>query len=194
MDRFGDSNAKHGINAWRQLHWHKTTLLPAGEEAVKTWCRMNPGKARLVQTPCSNSDADLYRAVAEAFGLDFSYQTSIRKLKEKVEYVIRFAGLMPVFDEAHFLLPTRFTANTAPMRLNWVRTQIVDRECPVALVTTPQTYKHCVEKFVKATGHNIDQFLGRTMMQAGCLGNWSLTICLQWPESTSPKLIWITWN
>lgn len=134
-------------------------------ERVKTWCAANPGKARLVFTPSSSTESDLVRAVVEALGIDFGYQTPARQLRETVEYILRHSRLMVVFDEAHFLFPTRFTANTTPMRLNWVRTQIVDRQCGCALISTPQDYGHSVTCFVKATGHNIQQFLGRIMME-----------------------------
>ncbi len=133
-------------------------------QSVKTWCAAWPGKARYFAVPCSNSDADLIKAIATALGMEFSFKTPCRQLKARVEYVINFSGLMFVADEAHWLLPTRFSANTPPMRLNWLRTEIVDRNCAVVTVSTPQDYKKCVEKFTRATGHNITQFLGRTML------------------------------
>jgi len=130
-------------------------------EAVKAWCNGHPGKARLVSTPCSNRDIDLYRAVADALGLEYDYRTPHDKLKETVEYVIKHSALMFVFDEAHFLFPARFNKNTVPMRLNWVRTQMVDRKNPVVLVTTPQSYDHAREKFLKTSGYNDAQWSGR---------------------------------
>jgi hypothetical protein len=50
------------------------------------------------------------------------------------------------------------------MRLNWIRTRIADQGCPLALVTTPQDFKDCVNRFTRATGHNINQFLGRALL------------------------------
>lgn len=133
-------------------------------EAIKTWCDAHPGLARLVRTPSSNSDADLFRAVAESLGIDFSFNTSARELKSRVEYVIRHGGLALVFDEAHFLFPQRYSADTAPSRLNWLRTEVIDRQCPVALVSTPQSYGHHSARFVKKTGYNFGQFIGRKML------------------------------
>jgi hypothetical protein len=134
-------------------------------EAVKTWCMMHPGKARLVTTPCSNYEADIWRAVADALGIEHTYKTNPRKLKELVEFTVNHSGLMFVFDEAHFLFPARLSPTTFPMRLNWVRTQIVDRKCPVALVSTPQDYSRAADKFVKASGYNLAQWTGRTVHQ-----------------------------
>ncbi|HEY3862589.1 MAG TPA: AAA family ATPase [Verrucomicrobiae bacterium] len=130
-------------------------------EAVEAWCKMNPGKARLVSTPSGKSMADLCKAVAEAIGLPFGPRTGGSELKEQVQYVFRHSGLFLVFDEGHFLLPSSFDRNTQPVRLDWVRTQIVDRKLPIAIVTTPQAFKRGVEKFCRHTGYNFDQFLGR---------------------------------
>src|SRR5665213_2548555 len=87
-----------------------------------------------------------------------------RELKSKVEFVIRYGGLMFVFYEAHFMVPSRFSKHTPPMRLNWIRTRIADQGCPLVMVTTPQDFKHRLDKFTRATGHNISQFLGRTIL------------------------------
>ena len=132
-------------------------------ESVQTFCEMLPGRARLVRVPCSNSHYDLFAAFAEALGMEVSLSTSYRELKSRVEFIIRHGGLMFVLDESHFLVPTRISKNTAPMRLNWIRTQIVDHGCPLVLVTTPQDFKHSVDKFTRATGYNMTQFLGREL-------------------------------
>jgi hypothetical protein len=134
-------------------------------EAVKTWCEMYPGRARLVSTPFSNVAADLYRSVADAIGIEHDYKTNPRKLRELVEFTVKHSGLMFVFDESHFLFPTSFSQNTVPMRLNWLRTQMVDRKVPVALVSTPQAYNHALAKFTKATSYNITQWSGRIVRQ-----------------------------
>jgi hypothetical protein len=134
-------------------------------EAVKTWCLMHPGRARLVSTPCTNYEADLYRAIADALGIEHDYKTNPRKLRQLVEFTIKNSGLMLVFDEAHFLFPARLSPTTVPMRLNWLRTQVVDRSLPVALVSTPQDYNHAAAKFVKASGFNLAQWTGRIVHQ-----------------------------
>jgi len=130
-------------------------------ESIATYCAMYPGRVRLVTVPCSNCDADLFRAVADALGIVHGLKTSSRENREKVEYVVRFGRLMIVLDEAHFLLPVRFSENTPPMRLNWVRTQIIDRKVPCVLVSTPQSYQQAESKYVRKTGYSIEQFLGR---------------------------------
>jgi hypothetical protein len=134
-------------------------------EAVKTWCMMHPGKARLVTVLCTVGASDLHRAVADALGIEYSYKTARLKLREIVEFTVKHSGLMFIFDEAHFLFPAASYKNSPPMRLNWLRTQVVDRKLPVALVSTPQDYDHAAAKFVKASGFNLAQWTGRIVHQ-----------------------------
>jgi hypothetical protein len=132
--------------------------------ASKTFAAMKPGQVRLVRTPSSPGEFELLSAIAESFGLLVTPKTERRELKLQVEFIIRHSGLMLIFDEAHFLLPSSVSRFTSPKRLDWIRTQIVDRGCAIALITTPQEFRHSVNKLTKATGHNIDQFLGRTLL------------------------------
>ena len=147
--------------------------------AVRAWAQAHPGKVRLVSTPGTNYDRDLFKAVAEALGVQFAFNKNFSglRLKDKVETIIRHSGLMFIFDEGHFLLPQRILATTLPGRLNWLRTQIIDRKLPVCIVSTPQTMAHAVGKFTRATGYNFEQWLGRiahTATLPEALGNQDL--------------------
>lgn len=93
--------------------------------------------------------------------MDVSYGSRSQRLKERIEYVLQHGGLFLVLDEAAFLVPQNYTAATAPARLNWVRTEIVDRGLPVAVVVTPQSFLPAVQRFVKKTGYAMEQFFGR---------------------------------
>ena len=130
-------------------------------ESVRTYCAMYPGRLRLVTVPCSNSERDLVRAVAEALGLAASYSADATSLRGKVEFILRHGRIGFVIAEGHFLFPTRYNSGTTPARLNWLRTQIVDRHLPCALVSTPQAYDGQRKRFDKATGYNMEQFTGR---------------------------------
>ncbi len=133
-------------------------------EAIKAYAAMYPGRARLVATPCSNSLRDLLLAVADAVGLPYTINVDTCDLKDHVQFIIRHSRLFLIFDEAHFLLPMSYGRNTNPARLDWVRTEIVDKGLPVALVCTPQAFKHGVSRFEKWTGYNFTQFFGRIML------------------------------
>ena len=133
-------------------------------EALQAWCDMRPGLARLVRVPCDNSMGSFLRRIGEALGIDCSYGSSGARLKERVEYVIEHGGLFLVLDEGAFLLPQNYNASTAPTRLNWVRTEIVDRNLPLAIAVTPQSFGPALDRFVKKTHYSIEQFLGRNFL------------------------------
>ncbi|HSA01978.1 MAG TPA: AAA family ATPase, partial [Candidatus Paceibacterota bacterium] len=130
-------------------------------EAIKTWCQMYPGRARLVNIPCSNSDRDMFRAMIEAFGEVCCFGDSLVKLRERAEFIISQGGVLIVADEFHFAFPQRYSETTPPMRLNWFRTRIMDKGVPCVFVNTPQAYRHALDRFVRKTGFTFEQFVGR---------------------------------
>lgn len=132
-------------------------------EAVKAWCHGRPGLARLVNVPCSNTLIDLLRKIADSLGISYSYSTCQNELKSKVEFTIKHSRLFIVLDEGAFLLPQSYNKTSAPARLNWVRTEIVDQGLPLALVVTPQSFHPALKRFVRSTGYAIEQFVGRTL-------------------------------
>jgi hypothetical protein len=133
-------------------------------EALSAWVDMRPGLARLVRVPCDNSMVSFFKRIGEALGIDCSYGSNPSRLKERVEYVIQHSGLFLLLDEAHFLAPMNFTENTSPHRLNWVRTEVVDRHLPLAISVTPQAFKGAIARFVKKTRYDMTQFFGREFL------------------------------
>jgi hypothetical protein len=133
-------------------------------EALSAWVEMRPGLARLVRVPCDNSMGSLFKRIGEALGIDCSYGSNMSRLKERVEYVIQHGGLFLVFDEAHFLAPLNFSETTPPHRLNWIRTEIVDRGLPLAVAMTPQSFKGAIDRYVKKTRYDMTQFFGRDFL------------------------------
>lgn len=144
-------------------------------EALRAWCAMNPGVARLVNTPASNSEGDLLREVAKALGIETGPHSGTARLRDRIDYVLSNTGLMLVFDESHLIFPVNFSRNTAPARLNWVRRSVMDAGLPCAFCCTPQSYGSAKRRFVKATGYAIEQFDGRLLKT------------VELPESLSPE-------
>ncbi len=130
-------------------------------EALRTWCAMNPGLARLVNTPASNSEGELLREVAKALGMEITPTSTASRLRDRIDYVLSHTRLMLVFDEAHMIFPLNFSRNTAPARLNWVRRSVMDAGLPCAFVATPQSYDSAQKRYVKTTGYSIAQFSER---------------------------------
>ncbi len=133
-------------------------------EALQTWCDMRPGLARLVRVPCDNGMGSFYRRIGEALGIECSFNSNVCRLKERIEYVVKHSGLFLVLDEGAFLIPQEYTESTAPHRLNWVRTEIVDRNLPLAIAVTPQSFEAAVSRFVKKTRYTMEQFFGRNFL------------------------------
>lgn len=86
-------------------------------EAIKLWCDMSPGVARLVNTPATNAVGDLLREVARALGIDSAIARRGVDLRERIDYVLRYSNLLLCFDESNFLLPGSYSKNTAPPEL-----------------------------------------------------------------------------
>ncbi|HEX3716992.1 MAG TPA: ATP-binding protein [Verrucomicrobiae bacterium] len=130
-------------------------------EAIHGYAEAHPGRARVINTPCGISTRDLFTAAAEALGVSFHSGTPMHKIKERVQAVIRHCGnLLFIWDEAQYLLPPPSSSVKNPARLDWVRTNVIDRKLPCALVCTPQTFDHAADS-LKKKQYNFDQFLGR---------------------------------
>ena len=127
-------------------------------EAVRTFAAMQPGAVRLVETPPSAGVGDLIREVARALGVDVPVRQQGHCLRETLEYVLIHSGLGLIFDEAQFLLPSNFSKNTAPARLNWLRRAAIDKSVPAAFIQTPQSYRSAKKRFVSATSYAMEQW------------------------------------
>lgn len=127
--------------------------------AAEAWCAMNHGRARYVQVPSSNDDMSFFRAVALGLGIGCSSQKA-QDLRMRIEQVLQTGDLLLVLDEGHYLWPQRNMRKAVPHRINWILTQLVNKEVPVAIVTTPQFTKsqHAVEK---QGGWSSEQLVGR---------------------------------
>ncbi len=122
---------------------------------------MRPGLARLVTVPDANRERDFFAAPADACGHPSNPGTSSAEWRRAVEYLHRHSGLFLIYDEAHFLVPVSYHKSTPPRRLNWVRCQVIDREPGCAFFATPQSYRETLDAYVKKTGFNLEQGLGR---------------------------------
>lgn len=123
--------------------------------------KLFPARFRIVNTPDSASLNDLLRAVAEAYGIRLERHCTEQDLRERIEYVRRFSAVTLIIDESHYLAPSKFTRNTAPVRLNWVRSALIDRGTPVVLIATEQSYNSAMKRFTNATHYVMEQFDGR---------------------------------
>jgi hypothetical protein len=129
--------------------------------ALGAWTSMHPGLGRLVTVPDCNRERDFLEAHADALGVSHNPGTSMADLRANVKYVMRWARLLVVYDEGHYLLPTRYSKGTPPSRLNWIRGQIIDRGNGCAVFATPQAYDRAFDAYVKKTQYTFEQWVGR---------------------------------
>lgn len=127
---------------------------------VEQWCRCYPGRVRYVQVPSSNDDISFFRAIARAIGTNAGSSMNTTQIKRQVEDTVQDAGLMLIFDEAHYLWPQQKRGGSYPRRINWILTEIVNKGIPVAIVTTPQ-FDVNQNLVVNNTGWAAEQLDGR---------------------------------
>jgi hypothetical protein len=133
-------------------------------EAVKAWCEMHAGQARIVKTPPGNTEGELLTKIADAIGLSRDGAKTLGELRTQIEYVLKATGLVLVFEEAQGLFPSKFTRNTAPARLNFVRIALMnDAKTPCVFVATPQSLNGARDRYLKATGFALQQLDGRML-------------------------------
>jgi hypothetical protein len=128
--------------------------------SVEAWCDAHRGEARYVQTPSSNDDSSFLRAICEALGLADGLAIKTVELRAAIAATLRSGDLMMVFDEGHFLWPTRNLRKAMPHRILWIMTQLVNMGVSVAIVTTPQFTKN-QQVLEKHSGWSSEQFIGR---------------------------------
>ena len=73
--------------AWSQGEWVRIEgdSRFGKTESIETWTAMRPGLARLVKVPCSNAEADLHRAFAEALGMEVDNVSPGPELRRRIE-------------------------------------------------------------------------------------------------------------
>lgn len=130
-------------------------------KSVSTWAAMYPGQARVVTVPSDDSLTAFYYAHADALGVDYTPSTSMKALKFDIEFIIANSGLLFIYDESHFLVPQNYTAKTPPVRMNWVRSRLIDRGIGVAFFSTRQSYQASMRKYGKKTQYQFEQWTGR---------------------------------
>lgn len=173
MDRWADrqrasiaqTSTTREISEW--LNWareKKRSVMFQGEtrqgktEALAAWCRTRPGAARFIRTPPESGGlAEFLRWIARELGLDFKPNANAQALRPKIEFVLRYSGLVCGFDEFQYAFPAP-SSNRSPDRLNFVRAYLMDAGVPCAFVCTEQGYSGARNRYVKATGYVIAQF------------------------------------
>ena len=131
--------------------------------AAKNWCDKHPGQAVYVKLGTGNDDATFFRSIAKALGTAASLVRKPTEMQMKIEDALQDGHLVLVLDEAHFLFAQTQRPRSAPSRLDWVRTALVDFKVGVALISTPQFERSC-ELYEKTLRWNAKQIKGRVKL------------------------------
>lgn len=130
--------------------------------AIRAYSRMAPWSVRIVACPPSGAESDLLREICRALGIRFFSTTPpLHEQRAAIDKVIRSARFLLIFDEAQMLYPQNGNRRTAPARLNYVRTQLMDIGIPTAFICTYQSWRQVENNYLKFSGFAQEQFDGR---------------------------------
>lgn len=137
--------------------------------SASVWCRMRPGRRRLLTVPSDNPMKDFLLEHAKAMHYKPGRAISQCGLSRVLRDIVKELGIFFVYDESQWLVPSNYSRTTKPARLNWIRSAVIDatdsadgrdaKRC--AFFATQQTYRQDLDQFVKKTGFVMEQWLGR---------------------------------
>jgi hypothetical protein len=130
-------------------------------ESARNWCRRHPGEAVYVSLQSGTDEMTMFRCLAQALGTACAITRKAGEIKANVEKALQPGNLTLVLDEAHFLWPQSGRAErSAPKRVDWLRTALIDSGVPVAIVSTPQYFANQCDRF-RQGGWNASQIQRR---------------------------------
>ena len=132
--------------------------------AAKNWCDRHPGQAVYVKLGGGNDDATFFRSIARALGTAASLTRTPTAMQIKIEDALQEGHLVLVLDEAHFCFAQTQRPRSAPSRVDWLRTALVDFNVGVVLISTPQFDRAC-EMYERQLKWNAKQIKGRVKLQ-----------------------------
>lgn len=127
---------------------------------AQAFSRANPGRCAFVRLEPGDDDNSFFRSIAGALGTTRTAQRKANEVRARIEDTLQQGHLMLIIDEAHFLWPQRQRVRSAPKKIDWLRTALIDNGVPVALVSTPQFLQQC-ERCDSVSGWNSGQIKGR---------------------------------
>lgn len=126
--------------------------------ATRLWQETNAGCARLVDLTAATTDILFYQELFKALGCGDVRRGDANELRAGIRAAVDTRDLMLIFDEAHCLFG--LSARASIKRLEYIRTEFVNRGIPVVLVVTPQ-FSDRLREMERTTGFNTNQFRGR---------------------------------
>lgn len=125
---------------------------------AQMWCSANPDKARLVALTADTDRLLFYREIFDALGCGDPDDETGSSLRRGIRDTVQNGDLALVFDEAHCLFG--LSAKASIKRIEYIRTEFVNRGIPVVLIITPQ-FANRLSDLEKTTSFNVNQLRGR---------------------------------
>lgn len=135
-------------------------------EAVRSWCDRKPGKVLYIRLESNTDETAFYRTISRRVGTSSSLLRKAAEIRARIEDALQRNHIMLVLDEAHFLWPmSERSERSAPRRVDWLRTSLIDFGVPVALISTPQFFDRQCDRFRKHgwNANQIQRRLARTV-------------------------------
>ncbi len=126
--------------------------------ATRLWQETNAGCARLIDLTAATTDILFYQELFKALGCGEVRRGDANELRAGIRAAVETRDLMLIFDEAHCLFG--LSARASIKRLEYIRTEFVNRGIPIVLVVTPQ-FSERLREMERTTGFNTNQFRGR---------------------------------
>jgi energy-coupling factor transporter ATP-binding protein EcfA2 len=101
---------------------------------ARTLCEALPGELRYIQVPTGNDRKTFFQAFSAAHLAPEGDSWKAQELQRRVEHVLEFSGMVPVFDNAVDLLPDR-ERDANPDRVDWLVVSLAERRIPAVLIT-----------------------------------------------------------
>jgi hypothetical protein len=156
--------AKIVQDALSYAHRTKTLVMINGTErigktkAARKWHFANPDKARLVSLTAGTTDSLFYGEIFDALGCGEKKTGSSSELRSAIKATVQNGDMALVFDEAHQLFGQSEKASIK--RLEYIRTEFVNRGIPVVMILTPQ-FAARLGDLERKTSFNVNQLRGR---------------------------------
>jgi hypothetical protein len=163
-------------------------------ESARNWCRRHPGESVYVSLQSGTDEMTLFRCIAQALGTACAITRKAGEIKANVEKALQPGHLTLVLDEAHFLWPQSGRAErSAPKRVDWLRTALIDNGVPVAIISTPQYFANQCNRF-RQGGWNASQIQRRLahterLPEKLSLADMQAVIRLHFPEIQKTQVL-----
>ena len=161
--------------------------------SARNWCQRHPGESVYVSLQSGTDEMTLFRCIAQQLGTACSIARKAGEIKANVEKALQPGHLTLVLDEAHFLWPQSGRAErSAPKRVDWLRTALIDSGVPVVIVSTPQYFANQCDRF-RQGGWNANQIQRRLahierLPESLSIADMQAVIRLHFPEIPKAKV------